>query len=113
MFGWRNKKKPASGLDPQIEKLFQRVMLLFDSEAFQNSRLPEELRKLVLSGLNCDRIPAARGEFGREATNPIPVNGPLGQVLYLSQLRTSTDSPMLFHRVGSRQVGEVSVDMYV
>src|SRR6516225_9834966 len=31
--------------------------------------------------------------------NPIPTNGPLGEVIYLSRLRTQSGSPIMFHRV--------------
>ncbi len=33
--------------------------------------------------------------------NPIPVNGPIGEVIYLSNLRTAGGQPIMFHRLGS------------
>ena len=88
-------------------------MRFFQSEALQNSLLPDNMRAVILGGQNCDKIPGGHGEFGRAPTNPIPVNGPTGQILYLSQLRTAaTGSPIIFHRVGSTQVGDAYIDMY-
>lgn len=112
MFGW-GKKKSQDKLSPEIGKIFEKVDKLFESEAFQNSLMPDPLKKVVLNGQNCDKIPGGRGEFGRDPTNPIPVNGPIGQILYLSQLRTErSSSPIMFHRVSSTRVGEADIDMY-
>ena len=53
-----------------------------------------------------------RGEFGRHPDNPIPVNGPIGEVLYLSHLRTRGALPLLFHRLGSLEGQFGNVDAY-
>lgn len=42
------------------------------------------------------------GEFGRSLQNPIPVNGPIGEMLYLSNLRAPDRTPIMFHRIGSK-----------
>lgn len=63
-------------------------------------RYPEFMVKESLEGLDCDVLPNATGDFGRTKTNPIPVNGPIGEIKYLNRLRTS-DGGLIFHRVGS------------
>lgn len=70
-------------------------------------RFPRDLSAESLNGLDCDRLPDATGEFGRIETNPIPVNGPMGEMKYLNRLRTS-DGGLIFHRLGS--IG--SIDAY-
>ena len=54
----------------------------------------------ILKGLSCDKLPNATGEFG-SITNPIPVNGPLGEIKYLGKLRGKTGHAVFFHRIGS------------
>lgn len=50
-----------------------------------------------------DRIPGAIGRFGLDATNPIPVNGVGGEIVYLNTLRARSGVGLLFHRVGSQR----------
>ena len=53
-------------------------------------------------GGTIDQLPNAEGEFGREPSNPIPVNASYGEVTYLSRLRVKeTGQPVAFHRLGS------------
>ena len=114
MFGWlwRKKPNPIDDVSPEVKGLFNKMILLLESEAYQNSLLPAERKAVILSGVNCDKIPGGYGEFGRDATNPIPANGPLGQIIYLSQLRTAAGKRVMFHRIGSTTVGEAYIDMY-
>lgn len=114
MFGWfKGKAKQSQAPDPELEKILRKIQNFLESDAMQNATLPDQVKALVVGGINCDKIPGAHGDFGRVPTNPIPVNGPMGQVLYLSRLRTSdTKKPIMFHRAGSTTVGEGSVDMY-
>lgn len=71
-------------------------------DAAQNLLLHPGIRALIEGGLDCDELPGAPGELGRSCANPIPVNGVVGTVLYLSSLRTVGGQPLLFHRLGSR-----------
>ena len=71
-----------------------------ENEKAQNERLPEPYRSQVLRGVDCDEIAGPVGEFGRDPRNPIPVNGPLGELTYLSNLRTVDSQPIMFHRLG-------------
>jgi hypothetical protein len=61
-----------------------------------------DFAKLILSGDSCDEIPNGYGEFG-SITNPIPVNGTLGEIKYLGKLRGETGFPLFFHRYASAE----------
>ena len=41
----------------------------------------------ILFGESCDEVSGSYGEFG-SATNPIPVNGVMGEIKYLAKLRS-------------------------
>ena len=93
---------------PEVKDVFKKLHRLMDNEKAQNERLPEPFRSQVLRGADCDEIAGAVGEFGRDPRNPIPVNGPLGELTYLSNLRTADSQPIMFHRLGSTR----NVDIY-
>jgi hypothetical protein len=63
---------------------------------------------------SCDRVLGARGRFGHELDNPIPVNGIGGQLFYLNTLRTVGGVGVLFHRLGSQksELLDLNVDTY-
>jgi hypothetical protein len=61
----------------------------------------EYLLKEILQGLDCDKLPGGQGEFGRITTNPIPVNGIGGEIMYLPRLRCKCGCGIFFHRLGS------------
>ena len=54
-----------------------------------------------------DKDPNGTGPFGFTETNPIPVNGPIGQLAYLSRLETQSGQRTLLHRLGA--IGTVDV----
>jgi hypothetical protein len=85
--------------DP-LADLFERVYQLRKSEELQNERMPDELREIAQQP-SVDQNDAAFGSFGQTHTNPIPVNGPIGEILYLSELKHKSGLPILFHRLGS------------
>ena len=103
-----NKQQVKLQSSPVVEDAFKKVHRLMENERAQNERLSEPLRSKVLGGADCDEISAAVGEFGRDPRNPIPVNGPLGEMVYLSNLRTDTLKQIIFHRLGSLS----DVDIY-
>lgn len=91
------------------EIMYDEALALFNSAEKQNARLPKALQQRVCRGVECDMIPGGTGEFGRAVTNPIPVNGPLGELTYLSRLRLrATGSMVFFHKI--RTAG--AVDMF-
>lgn len=49
----------------------------------------------------CDQVPNASGRFGYDGTNPVPVNGPLGETVYLNRLRAKSGIGFLYHRIGT------------
>lgn len=69
-------------------------------------KYPEELSNDSLNGLDCDMLSDAVGEFGRTLTNPIPVNGPVGEIKYINRLRTK-DGGLIFHRLGSKDAIDI------
>lgn len=68
---------------------------------------PSDFVDAAMGGLNCDILPNAKGEFGKSKENPIPVNGPIGEIKYLNRL-CSNDGGLIFHRIGSSD----TVDIY-
>lgn len=106
---------PASkcpSLPPEVGAIFKKLDKFLQSDDDQNGTLPEPVRSQIAAGLNCDELPDARGEFGRALSNPIPTNGPLGQVIYLSRLRTNTGSPVMFHRVRAEESAAGIIDVF-
>jgi len=50
-----------------------------------------------------DEIAGSFGNFGYEPTNPIPVNGPVGETVYINRLRGKSGVGFMYHRLGSVQ----------
>ncbi|MGZ4964291.1 MAG: hypothetical protein ACXWC8_17180 [Limisphaerales bacterium] len=75
---------------------------------------PVGFREEFLNGEDCDALKGATGEFGKCATNPIPVNGLLGTFKYLGKLRASHGPALYFHRVSSVKstIAQHPVDVY-
>ncbi len=93
---WFSKKK-----SDQVSPLFERVHRLLSDESLQNQMLPEGLKHEILWSDSVDVVPGAWGEFARDLNNPIPTNGPLGEILYLSSLKLEDGRPIAFQRLGS------------
>ena len=74
-------KEPGYSTDDMNNKLHY----LLNDELAQNRKLsPELLQQCAKEKM--DQLPNALGEFGRSPGNPILVNGPLGEITYLSKL---------------------------
>lgn len=97
---WIRGTPQNSAWDVLVEAKEQLSRFLND-EKLQNSLVPEEIRALILSGPDVDTLPGADGEFGRDPRNPIPVNGPVGEVIYISSICTTAGSWLMGHRVGA------------
>jgi hypothetical protein len=96
---WPHSKKPPR-LSPETERVFEGLHRFFQDDAEQISRYLDQLKDRIRNGLNVDSMPGATGSFGTTITNPLPVNGPIGQILYLSSLRFG-EQRVLFHRLRS------------
>ena len=105
LFGRKDEEENSSS---EVEQILNKVLTFLDDEVAQNATFPESLRNVIKSNGSCDYIPSGFGEFGRTVTNPIPVNGPLGELLYLSSLITDDGHPVVFHRIGSLN----NIDMF-
>ena len=62
-------------------------------------------KKTFALGPQCDTIPNAKGKFGYDKSNPIPVCSPNGEMEYLRSLRCKCDEPFDFERMGSYGLG--------
>ncbi|WNJ99968.1 hypothetical protein L2D14_00750 [Thalassospiraceae bacterium LMO-JJ14] len=94
-------KKPSSDLPPEVRKIFDKMARVMEDEKLQNSMYPDQIKSQIENGQDTDEISYAVGEFGRTEDNPIPVNGPIGELVYLSCLKTKSNARLLFHRLGS------------
>ena len=76
-------------------------------------KYPEDFAGEILAGEDCDQISGSHGDFG-SITNPIPVNGAIGEIKYLAKLRGKTGNALFFHRISSdiSPVTSNSVDHY-
>lgn len=93
------------GWTPEIERIVKKMRLVTEDEEVQNGLYLPKMWDLIKEGKRCHQIDGGYGEFGREKTNPIPVNGSLGEVTYISRLVKRgllKDNRVLFHRLGSQ-----------
>ena len=84
-----------------LEAVYGKLFRLMTDEDVQNNVYPSQLQQLMAAGGGVDQLPGATGDFGRAPTNPIPVNGPLGELIYISNLVTSDGTQVIGHRLGS------------
>lgn len=95
---WQKKKETKAALN----RIFEHTLQILNNDELQNSLMSEKVRLLLEQGGIRDEVPHPRGAFGRSLHNPIPVNGPLGEITYLSSLRTITKGERIaFYRLGS------------
>jgi hypothetical protein len=74
---------------------------------------------MVIIGLweteeGCDEILGSKGAFGITKSNPIPVNGVIGEVCYINRLRAKTGVGFFYHRLGSmiNPINNKSIDQF-
>jgi hypothetical protein len=84
-----------------LEEAFGHIRRILDDEEFQLNMVQPALQELIKGGSAFDRDPNGSGPFGFSEANPIPVNGPIGQLAYLSKLETLNGERILFHRIGA------------
>lgn len=103
IFGGRIKSR-----SPEVERIYKKLADFMEDENQQNNTYPLPARDLIINGCDVDELPYAGGEFGRSVNNPIPVNGLIGELIYLSLLKTSDGGRLLFHRLGALD----NIDVY-
>lgn len=87
--------------DRALHDAFAKIRRIIEDEQFQLEMVPPAVRTLLELRPAYDKAPDGTGPFGFTETNPIPVNGPIGQLAYLSKLETLTGQRVLFHRIGA------------
>lgn len=94
VFG-ENKEQKA------LREAFAQIHRILDDEQYQLELLHPAVRQMVESGPAYDKDPNGAGPFGFMESNPIPVNGAIGELAYLSKLETTRGERILFHRIGA------------
>ena len=107
IFDLFKKKKPKSFMD-EIEDI--------SPVAAKLMKMQLEMWRDNPRGCSTDEMPNGIGEFGLEATNPIPVNTvELGSKKYLAKLRAPDGSKVNNRRIGSQTVDNIDkhIDSYL
>lgn len=94
LFG-ENKEEKA------LREAIAHIHRILEDEKFQLNLVHPAMKAMLESAPAYDKDPNGTGPFGFTETNPIPVNGPIGQLAYLSRLETQSGQRILFHRLGA------------
>lgn len=86
---------------PPLKAAFDHIHRIIDDEEYQLELINPAMMEKIRNAPSFDRDPNGTGPFGMSENNPIPVNGPLGELSYLSRLETLQGERLLFHRVGA------------
>lgn len=103
IFGSGSQNKP----DAALREAFGKIQKIIDDEDFQLEMVNPAIRDVLKSSPAYDRKPDGVGAFGFVETNPVPVNGPIGEIAYLSRLEAGPGKRLMFHRLGSIQMVDV------
>lgn len=87
--------------DKALNETFKHIKKILEDEQYQIEMLGPTAPPVFSKYPAFDRDPNGSGPFGFVETNPIPVNGPIGELAYLSRLETSAGERILFHRIGA------------
>src|SRR3546814_4374177 len=85
--------------DKSLREALAHIHRILDVEKFQLELVHPMMKVMLESAPAYDKDPNGSGPFGFTETNPIPVNGPIGQLAYLSRLDTQSGQRILFHRL--------------
>lgn len=99
--GWLDKMFGGGKSRNEADIVFEKLNNFLNSDDAQNAAMPDDIKQILSVGGAVDLLASANGEFGRTATNPIPVNGPVGEVTYLSSLTLTDGRGIWAHRLGS------------
>lgn len=100
IFG-NNKEEKA------LREAFAQIQRILEDEKYQLELIHPTMKAMLESAPAYDKDPNGSGPFGFTEKNPIPVNGPIGELAYLSKLETQSGQRILFHRLGA--IGTVDV----
>lgn len=101
LFGKGDAPAKGTQLDPEVRKIFEKIEHLLRDDDAQLDLVDPKLREVLRRAPYYDKSPNGIGPFGLCKTNPIPTNGPIGELAYLSRLVTNGGERLLFHRVGA------------
>ena len=87
--------------DKALREAFEQIRRILEDEQFQLDMIHPAMKSMIETCPAYDKDPNGTGPFGLSETNPIPVNGPIGQLAYLSKLETAKGERILFHRIGA------------
>lgn len=87
--------------DKALREAFEQIRRILEDEQLQLDMIHPAMKSMIESCPAYDKDPNGTGPFGFSETNPIPVNGPIGQLAYLSKLETVKGERILFHRIGA------------
>ncbi len=87
--------------DKALREAFEQIRRIIEDEQFQLDMIHPAMKAMIESRPAYDQDPNGTGPFGFSETNPIPVNGSIGQLAYLSKLETERGERILFHRIGA------------
>lgn len=77
--------------DKALHEAFAQIQRILDDEKFQLELVHPAMKAMLESTPAYDKDPNGSDPFGFTETNPIPVNGPIGQLVYLSRLETQSE----------------------
>lgn len=97
----KKEKELEKQLEKEFEDVFAQFNRIYDDDEYQLELTHPIIREMLVSAPAYDKDPNGSGPFGFSLTNPIPVNGPIGQLAYLSKLETQSGQGILFHRIGA------------
>ena len=87
--------------DKALREAFEQIRRILEDEQFQLDMIHPAMKSMIETCPAYDKDPNGTGPFGFSETNPIPVNGSIGQLAYLSKLETAKGERILFHRIGA------------
>lgn len=100
-FFFKNRKESSK---QSIGRIFEKVRQILTNEEIQNEKLPPMFKSLLKENTLERSISRL---FGMSPNDPIRVNGSLGEVIYISMLRTPENVPFIGHRLGS--LGKIDI----
>ena len=77
--------------DNALREAFEQIRRILEDEQFQLDMIQPAMKAMIESRPAYDQDPNGTGPFGFSETNPIPVNGSIGQLAYLSKLETESE----------------------